>query len=254
MALDEAIWQHASAGDERLTLRFYACQPACLSISLEQEWDVVDLARCRELGWDVTRRPTPGRAILHADDVAYACIIPAGHLLAAGGPAGAYPRLAEGLFAGLRALSLDPGRARPVYQDAGPQGAAAFDGPAEMDIAVGQRKLASNSAVRDEGGAILFQGSLLLAGEGGRIAEGLLFDWPGQRTALVVRLGYRATSLEKATGRPIAWEECVRALAHGLAAALEVEWQTDAPSRAETALAQQLTAGKYANLEWLKLR
>ena len=56
------------------TLRLYAWEPACLSLGHAQPFADVDGARLKERGWEVVRRATGGRAILHTDELTYSVI------------------------------------------------------------------------------------------------------------------------------------------------------------------------------------
>src|SRR5690606_17978475 len=76
MASDEAIMEAVAAGEQPPTLRFYGWQPACLSLGYSQPWQVVDWESCAARGWDVVRRPTGGRAILHVDELTYSVVGP----------------------------------------------------------------------------------------------------------------------------------------------------------------------------------
>src|SRR3989441_13000855 len=53
-------------------LRLYSWQPAAVSIGYQQSMEAVDLIACRNAGIDVVRRPTGGRAVLHANELTYA--------------------------------------------------------------------------------------------------------------------------------------------------------------------------------------
>ena len=69
MAVDEAILEHIGRGESLPTLRLYAWEPACLSLGHAQPFADVDVARLHECGWEVVRRATGGRAILHTDEL-----------------------------------------------------------------------------------------------------------------------------------------------------------------------------------------
>src|SRR5512133_1650859 len=71
MAVDEAILEFAARGEVLPTLRLYAWEPACLSLGYAQPASDVDLEALRSHGWEMVRRPTGGRAILHTDELTY---------------------------------------------------------------------------------------------------------------------------------------------------------------------------------------
>ena len=66
MALDEALLLGRLAGAAPPTLRFFAWQPATISLGYGQPLDHrIDLAAAAALGIGLVRRPTGGSAILH---------------------------------------------------------------------------------------------------------------------------------------------------------------------------------------------
>ena len=249
MAIDEAILEAIAAGESQPTLRFYGWQPACLSLSFAQPWDDADLDRCAQLGWDVVRRPTGGRAILHIDELTYSVCAPESNPRVHGGVLESYQRLSEALLAGLRLMGLDPAKAKPYYEDRGEPGPACFDGPSNYEITIGQRKLVGSAQMRRKG-VVLQHGTLPLHGDITRIAQGLAVDMPGQRLAIVNRLQYRATTLEASLARQVAFDEAAELLRQGFATALNLTLETGTLTPAETNRAAALRAEKYANESW----
>ena len=253
MAIDEALFESVEAGESQPILRVYNCQPPCLSIGRDQDWDVVDIDLCEEQGWDVVRRPTAGRAILHIADLAYSLCLPLSEPRAQGDGSESYERLAEGLRKSLSLLGIEPNRTRPYYSDDGPPGPVGFDGPADtdFDISIGQRKLISSGQWRT-GQTLLQQGSFPLSGPVAQIAEGLLFDYPGQKIAMVLRLGYRATTLELMSGRVVPFEEASTVFSQGFAEALNLTFESSPLTEKEKARAEVLRAEKYASQSWFE--
>jgi lipoate-protein ligase A len=251
MAMDEAILEAVAAGESRPTLRFYGWQPACLSLGYGQSWDVVDMAACAERGWDVVRRPTGGRAILHVDELTYSICAPVDEPRVHGGVLESYQRLSEALLAGLRLIGLEPARAKPYYQDQGEPGPACFDGPSNYEITVGQSKLVGSAQVRKLG-VVLQHGTLPLYGDITRIVQALFFEMPGQRLAVQSRLNYRATTLAASLGRRVEYSQAAEALRQGFAATLNLELVEETLTEKENRRAETLRAAKYAGDEWTK--
>jgi lipoate-protein ligase A len=209
---------------------------------------------CAQKGWDVVRRPTIGRAILHGQDLSYALCLPLTEPRVQGDALESYNRLADGLLSALQILGLEPNRTRPYYGDQGPPGPVGFDGAADtdFDVSIGQRKLVNSSQWRS-GQALLQQGSFPLTGDPALIAEGLWFDYPGQRIAMVNRLGYRATTLELMIGRKVPLQEAAAVLIQGFSQALNLTFETHDLTEKEKARVQQLRAERYTNENWFKL-
>lgn len=248
MAIDEALAEAVAGGRSLPVLRLYTWQPPCLSLGHAQPIEAVDAARCAELGWEIVRRATGGRAVLHIDELTYTVCAPDDEPRVAGGVLESYRRLSAGLLRGLRGLGLEPERAQSVYEDRGEQGPACFDGPSDYEITIGQRKLLGSAQLRRRG-VVLQHGALPLAGDITRIADVLNLSL-GQRLALRNRLRFRATTLELALGRLPDAAEVGAQLADGFAEALGITWQRDTLTPAEQARAAEIRAEKYANPEW----
>ena len=106
MALDESILEHIGRGESIPTLRLYAWEPACLSLGHAQPFADVDMNRLQERGWEVVRRITGGRAILHTDELTYSVIAPNDEPIIAGTVLESYNRLAQALLLAVKNLEL----------------------------------------------------------------------------------------------------------------------------------------------------
>lgn len=67
-------------GSARAMFRLYGWRPAAVSLGFNQKAEDIDSALCRQYGFDIVRRPTGGRAVLHSDELTYSvvCTIPSG--------------------------------------------------------------------------------------------------------------------------------------------------------------------------------
>jgi lipoate-protein ligase A len=251
MAIDEALLESVEAGESRPVLRIYSFEPICLSIGRDQDWDVVDPDSCQEQGWDFVRRPTSGRAVLHSADLAYAVCVPLADQRAQGTPDESYEKLSGGLLDTLNIMGLEPNRTRPYYNDAGEPGPVGFDGPSDVDfdVSIGQRNLIVSGQWRT-GQTLLQQGFFPLGGNVTEIADGLWFDYPGQRIAMELRLGYRATTLELMIGRDVSFDEAVGFFSQGFSEALNLTFEAGGLTEKETARVQELRAEKYTSESW----
>lgn len=253
MAIDEAILESVSRGDSPPTLRFYSWDPPCFSLGYAQKWAVVDCDACARLGWDVVRRATGGRAILHADELTYTVCAPQTEPRVKGSVLESYQRLSEALLEGLLRMGLEPARAHPAYENQGRAGPACFDGPSNYEITVGQRKLVGSAQMRKKG-VVLQHGTLPLHGDVARIAGALAVETPGQRPAIEVQLRSRATTLEQCLGRRVEFDEAAAFMQAGFRHILNLELQPAALTNKEKARAEELRAEKYGNEVWTKRR
>ncbi|MBP8002123.1 MAG: lipoate--protein ligase family protein [Chloroflexi bacterium] len=250
LAWDEAIIEAVAAGDSPPTLRFYGFDPVCLTLGYEQEWDGADFTTCEAEGWQVTRRASDSRAILHAEDLNYALYMPLTDARAQGDAAASARRINLGLQYGLINLGLDPSRMQPFYHDTGEPGFSSIDGPSPYNIVAGQLTLLASAQWR-QAHALLQHGSLPLTGDVTRVAKALYFDLPGQRMAVQLRLGRRAIALNMVLGHPKTFAETSEALAQGLGEVLDLTFISGEVTPAEQFRARQLRA-KYASDTWIK--
>src|SRR5512135_748694 len=185
MAADESILEHIGGGDSRPTLRLYAWEPACLSLGHAQPYSDVDEQRLRERGWELVRRPTGGRAILHTDELTYSVIGPADNPQLPGSILESYNRLACALLRAVRLLGVDA-QSSPLSVELG--GAShgsinpvCFEVPSAYEITVAGKKLIGSAQARRKEG-VLQHGSLPLTGDLRRITEALAFPDGASRT------------------------------------------------------------------------
>ncbi|MBR9989172.1 MAG: lipoate--protein ligase family protein [Gemmatimonadetes bacterium] len=169
MAIDQALLESLQQGGPPV-LRFYAWQPACLSLGRNQAArGLYDADRLAAAGIDVVRRPTGGLAVLHDRELTYSVVSAPGPL---GGARAAYASINRALVEGLRCLGIAAEQAAglkirgPVSQAAEP----CFQAPAAGEVVAGGRKLVG-SAQRCERGALLQHGSILLSGSQARVRD-----------------------------------------------------------------------------------
>jgi lipoate-protein ligase A len=247
MALDEAIMEAVAAGDAPPTLRLYQWAPPCLSLGKRQPLDGVDLAACHADGVDLVRRATGGWAILHTDELTYSVTLRPDDPRVSGAILDTYRTLSQGLVAGLSLLGADAEMNPVIPGSARNTSAACFEVPSAYEITVGRRKLIGSAQARPAG-KVLQHGSLPLRGDIARVARYLTFAHEEQRSALTAHLRERATTLSDALGRPVAFAEAARAMAHGFAEALNVELTPGEPAGDELATARAARDHKQAEM------
>jgi len=58
------------------SLRVYKWKPYCISIGSNQDYESIDTKKVSEDSLDIVKRPTGGRAILHAEELTYSVVYP----------------------------------------------------------------------------------------------------------------------------------------------------------------------------------
>ncbi len=244
MAVDEAILRAVAEGRVPPTLRFYAWDPPCLSLGRAQPVADVDLEAVRAAGFGLVRRPTGGRAILHADELTYSVVAPQEEPRVCGSVVESYRRLSQGLVSGLKRLGVPALVADERVENRRSAGPVCFEAPSDYEITVGGRKLVGSAQMRAQG-VILQHGALPLRGDIARICS-LLSAKPEP-----ARVRARATTVEEAVGRLVAWDEAADALAAGFAGALNLRLEPGELTSQELVWAAELRDEKHATDTWV---
>lgn len=259
MAVDEAILESVGRAASLPTLRLYAWHPPCLSLGYAQPFSDIDRPRLLARGWDLVRRPTGGRAILHSDELTYSVVARPDEPRLAGTLLESYNRLAQALLAALQSLGLpveiQEHAALPAAhlclrhwrrQNTNP---VCFEVPSTYEITVGGKKLVGSAQARRKEG-VLQHGSLPLSGDLTRILQVLAFPNEAARLRAAERLLAHATTVESALGRPVSWAEAAQAFISAFGDRLDLDLQACHLTPAEESRVEELVKNKYAHPEW----
>jgi len=250
MAADEAILEHIGRGDSTPTLRLYAWTPACLSLGHAQPFADVDATRLKARGWEVVRRPTGGRAILHTDELTYSVIAPSNEPRVEGSVLESYNRLAQALLLAVKSLELPVEMRNEVGQNGIlPYNPVCFEVPSTYEITVNGKKLIGSAQARKKE-SVLQHGSLPLTGDLTRICQALVFENECARDEAAKRLLERATTVESALGRRISWENAAQAFVRAFEAQLGLSLKRGELSESESKRADELVGEKYNHPSW----
>jgi lipoyl(octanoyl) transferase len=261
MAVDEAIAAAVAKGDQPPTLRFYGWEPPAVSLGYHQELDEgIDRDQVAERGYGIVRRPTGGRAILHADELTYSFCIRQDEIKGGHSTLESYREISRGIIAGLEllgaAVSMGAGEKGPGPNFSGQdtfatEGADAakpicFAKTARCDLQAAGRKVVGSAQVRRNGG-ILQHGSIPITID----LEDQVAVMPGSDGRISRRvLAGAAMSVTELLGRSVGYDELSAAIAGGFVDTFEVALVTQELSPEETAEAKRLHAERYATAEW----
>jgi lipoate-protein ligase A len=212
----------------------------------------IDTQGLNAYGWDLVRRPTGGRAILHTDELTYMVAGAARNPLFAGGVLPTYRRISQGLVAGLKLLGLRPevqSKAEEPPPSQSGHNPICFEMPSAYEITVGGRKLLGSAQVRRRGG-VMQHGTLPLTGDITRICQVLHFADQASRDRAAKRLGERAVTVEETLGRSVSWDQVAASLSQGFSQALVLHLEPAEPTPAEELAAEEWMAKRFANSAW----
>jgi lipoate-protein ligase A len=251
MAIDHALMESVADGHAPVTLRLYAWSPPCLSLGYGQSLKDVDFPRLKQRAWDLVRRPTGGRAILHADELTYSLTFSQNSPLAEGDILTSYRRLSAILQTALEEIGVKTETA--PKPDPGEAQAVCFVSPGAYEITVGGKKLIGSAQVRRQK-AVLQHGSIPLKGDLTRICDVLAYPDENQRRASRLQVQASATTLEAALGRPVSWETVADSLTRAFSALLGSAVYDDTLTPRESLRVEQLKYEVYASDAWLNKR
>jgi lipoate-protein ligase A len=175
--------------------------------------------RLQARGWEVVRRITGGRAILHTDELTYSVIAPNDEPVIAGTVLESYNRLAQALLLAVKNLELPVEMQVGKPNDNASSNPVCFEVPSTYEITVDGKKLIGSAQARKKEG-VLQHGSLPLSGDLTRICEALVFENESARTDASKRLLARAATVESALGRAPSWDSAAQAFIHAFEAQL----------------------------------
>lgn len=252
MAVDEAI---LTAIGQRLvppTLRLYAWQPPCLSLGYAQPSTDVDPRRLAERGWQLVRRPTGGRAILHTDELTYSVIGPLNEPRLAGSVLESYRCLASALLHALRRSGIPAeSHAAPAAVESSLKGPVCFEIPSNYEITVGGKKLIGSAQARRKEG-LLQHGTFPLTGDLTRITQVLVFSDEAARQKAATRLVARATTAELVLKATFSWEMAAEAFIASFQEVLNLELLPGDLLPQEIKRAEQLVDEKFNHPSWIE--
>jgi lipoate-protein ligase A len=252
MATDEILLQSVADEMRFPTLRLYGWKPFCLSLGYGQRLREADLERINTKGWDIVRRPTGGKAILHGDEITYSVTLPRDHELAQGDVVESYRRISEALLAALQYLGLAPQSEKQAKGNSG-LGPVCFEVPSHYEITADGKKLIGSAQVRRKIG-ILQHGTLPLYGDIARICDALVYPDEASREAAKINVRERATTLETVAGYRIAWDEVASAIVRGFVETFDIEFSSSTLFDDERRCVDELVENQYSHPDWMNKR
>jgi lipoate-protein ligase A len=194
MAVDEFLLKKAESEGGAPVLRLYSFDPPAVTLGYHQDAEkVIDFGAAAAEGFDVVRRITGGRALLHDGELTYSVTAGTGPPFGSG-LTGTFISIAEVITGALRRVGVEAslGSARHVGVE-GSMRSPCLVSTSRHEITAGGKKI-SGSAQRRTGSAFIQHGSILLRRGSERIERCLRGGWKD--------LAYAITTVEDETGIP----------------------------------------------------
>ena len=262
MAIDEAIMIAHREGLVPPTIRFYQWSPPAVSLGYFQDLKKeIDVDVCKNLGIDIVRRPTGGKAVLHDKELTYSFIIKENHPLVNDSILETYKKISGGIIRGLSYLGITaelvPLREKLKNSSSGNEikskishsdiKSICFSVPSQYEVQVEGKKIVGSAQVRKRE-IVLQHGSLLIELEKDKLFS--VFNFPSVQIRERLKIRFKATSLEEILKRKISFSELSEILPGGFEEEFGVRLTEGKLTKQEEKISQELLENKYSTYEW----
>ncbi len=229
MDLDIELAQKLQLNEIPATLCLYGWKPWTVSLGYNQSENDIDKKKCEEYGFDIVRRPTGGRAILHANEITYSVVMNADGR----GVSEIYCLISKALVAGLQKICSEVSyeTSQPNFQTLYKQQESipCFSSSARYEVQINGKKLVGSAQRRfsspDLPEVVLQHGSILLGKEHKLLAELLTLQNNEVKEKIACDIEQKTIDLSSATKRVVTFEETVNAIRSGFEESLNIEFE-----------------------------
>lgn len=262
MAIDEAIMIAHREGLVPPTIRFYQWSPSAVSLGYFQDLKKeINVDTCKDMGIDIVRRPTGGKAVLHDKELTYSFIIRENHPLVNDSILETYKKISGGMIRGLSYLGITaelvPLREKlksgslPKEEKSEKRHSnfksICFFVPSQYEVQVEGKKIVGSAQVR-KGGAVLQHGSLLIELEKDKLFS--VFNFPSVQIRERFKTRFKATSLEEILKKKINFSELSEILPRGFEEEFGVKLTEGKLTEQEEEISKDLLENKYSTYGW----
>lgn len=251
MAIDEAIMIAHREGLVPPTIRFYQWSPPAVSLGYFQDLQKeIDVDVCQDMGIDIVRRPTGGKAVLHDKELTYSFIIRENHPLVNNSILETYKKISGGMIRGLSYIGvtaeLVPLREKSEIHHSDFK-SICFSVPSQYEVQVEGKKIVGSAQVRKRE-IVLQHGSLLIELEKDKLFS--VFNFPSAQIRERFKTRFNATSLEEILKRKINFSELSEILPRGFEKEFGVRLLEGKLTEQEEKISKELLENKYLTYEW----
>lgn len=251
MAIDEAIMIAHREGLVPPTIRFYQWSPPAVSLGYFQDLQKeIDVDVCQDMGIDIVRRPTGGKAVLHDKELTYSFIIRENHPLVNNSILETYKKISGGMIRGLSYIGvtaeLVPLREKSEIHHSDFK-SICFSVPSQYEVQVEGKKIVGSAQVRKRE-IVLQHGSLLIELEKEKLFS--VFNFPSAQIRERFKTRFNATSLEEILKRKINFSELSEILPRGFEKEFGVRLLEGKLTEQEEKISKELLENKYLTYEW----
>lgn len=214
MEFDTRRTQLVQSGESLPMFRVYGWDPWAVSLGANQNEAEIDSDKCSSLGFDLVRRPTGGRAVLHANEITYSCVLQLHDKLSVHDAYREIHELLVDSFLLMGCKDLDFEKSQPDFKDfynRSEMAVSCFASSARYEITYKGRKIVG-SAQRLFGRTLLQHGSILLDEGHEQIAWVTKSRNPEGPSRLADYIRAHSSTLSESAGRKILYSEAAEAV------------------------------------------
>jgi lipoyl(octanoyl) transferase len=207
---------------EEAYFRIYRWNPFCISLGANQNFDDINLLKTNQNRIDVVKRPTGGRAILHAEELTYSVVLPLNYKFS---PREIYVKISNALMRGLEIYNplLAKSELENYQPDfpkllEEPSGVLCFASTAKNEVKFNGKKLIG-SAQRKLNNIVLQHGSILCGTFHRKLVDYIVCNDETRRN-LSFELNDKTTELQTILNEEIDYDKLKTCLIFGF----ELEW------------------------------
>jgi lipoate-protein ligase A len=226
MRFDETLAQRLIEGSGTPVVRIFQWKPWAISLGYNQDVTDLDEERCERDGIDVVRRPTGGRAILHAEELTYSVVMFSGRKSVLQ----VYNDISRALVRGLAVFGVHVAlqKSQPDFRTEYRHvfSVPCFTSTARYEIEWQGRKLVGSAQRRFSDGArdvVLQHGSILCGPAHRRLADYLRHSSPAVVDRVKREMEEKTVDLAEILGRSVDRDFLGRSIRRGF----ELEWEVD---------------------------
>ncbi|MBM7645102.1 lipoate-protein ligase A [Scopulibacillus daqui] len=250
MALDEALLDWHSQGLIPPAVRFYGWDPPGFSVGYFQKTKgKIDYEAVEKHGYELVRRPTGGRAVLHDNELTYSVIVSENHDMMPKSVSQAYRVISKGLLEGYKKLGIKAEFSIPEGKLGMTGSAVCFDEASWYELIVDGKKAAGSAQTRQKG-VILQHGSIPISMD----VEALFdcFIYPSDRVKQRALQSFinKAVSINDCAGRKVSLDEVKEAFYDGFKKGLDIEFEPCTLNNEQLAIVHDIAENKYLSQKW----
>ncbi|TCT20893.1 lipoate-protein ligase A [Melghiribacillus thermohalophilus] len=250
MALDEALLNWHSQGLIPPVLRFYQWKPAGLSLGYFQKIQgKIRVEAVEKHGFDMVRRLTGGRAVLHDHELTYSVVVSEEHEKMPKTVTEAYRVISQGILEGYRNLGIQAEFSIPERKLGKNSSAVCFEEPSWYELVIDGKKAAGSAQTRQKG-VILQHGSVPISMDTEVLFD--LFEYSSDkiRQRAKEKFAERAITIEEVLKREVPVEEVKDAFYEGFRSGLGIELQPFELTSEQLEEVQNLADTRYSTDAW----